>query len=124
MIDEKAALDGLAETLKTYGATRGADGEYVIQGKKGNIHCDGDGFSFYAECNSKRGLHNALAELLPILTPRQRADTEFVAFGQQNANYKPFIHALRRILGLQKRKRLTPEQREKAVKNLILIKKA
>lgn len=70
-------LGELAQALKTR-VRRGQDGEPVIEGRRGNIHEDGQGYSLFAGFKTAKGLNRCRAAFAAFARLRQEGDTEGV----------------------------------------------
>ncbi len=62
--------------------TRDGNNNRVIQGKTGNIHEDGNGFSIFVSMKSKAGIRKAHEALKDFCERRQDGDTEAVYFSR------------------------------------------
>jgi hypothetical protein len=70
-------LNELAEVLRVR-VKRGADGEPLIEGRRGNAHQDGAGFSIFAWFLTAKGLKRCKAAFASFARLRQEGDTEGV----------------------------------------------
>ena len=62
-MNDQEHMNTLAESLQTRPATRDEYGEFVINGKRGNIHRDGQGYSLYLTIKNALMLKKAILEL-------------------------------------------------------------
>ena len=88
--------------------TKDPHGYSVIQGKRGNIHEDGSGFSVFVGFKTKAVLGRCHEELAPFCVRKQNGDTEAVYFFSSASPEQ--LRLFRGFCQLRKKKQYSEEQ--------------
>lgn len=108
---EKKSLQALADAMEVR-IRRGGDRWPLIQGRRGNIHVDGDGYSVAILERSPQHLYQALVRLDKAIRVTQRGYSEAVV-RLVGVPDKHLCQALRRVIGCFRCRKASPEEVER-----------
>lgn len=116
-------IEELALSMRV-NTTKDVYSDRMIEGRRGNIHEDGKGFSIFIGLNNRAPMDRAHDSLSKFCERRQNGDTEGVYFSRLSNLTRDQIKTLVRLLKIRQKRQYSPEVLEKMRANGRLLAKS